>query len=52
MGRPKTLTLPGEVVELFERVRARTQEKRGTKAYPYQVIGELCRRWLDEQEAE
>ena len=23
------------------------QEHRGSKVYPYQVIGELCQRWLD-----
>ena len=47
MGKPKTVGLPGNVVEQFERVQSWMQEHRGSKVYPYQVIGELCQRWLD-----
>ena len=50
MSRRKTLTLPINVAKLLQRVQSRMQENRGTKAYPYQVIGELCQRWLDKTE--
>ena len=50
MRRQKTLTMPIEVAELIERVQSRMQQQRGYKPYPYQVVGETCRRWLDEQE--
>ena len=51
MGKPKTVGLPGNVVEQFERVQSWMQEHRGTKVYPYQVIGEVCRRWLDKHDS-
>ena len=39
MGKPKTVGLPGNVVEQFERVQSWMQEHRGSKVYPESTEG-------------
>ena len=46
MAKRHTIKVPGDVFDLMVQVQTRLQNKRGVRLYKYQVIGELCGRWL------